>query len=81
MTNSRPHLETVIDAGVRTIVYDGDADYILNFNGVENMVNNLQTQFTTEFHQQSFTNWTVAGQPAGLFKNAGTFSYVRVFGA
>ena len=25
MTNSRPHLETVINAGVRTIVYDGDA--------------------------------------------------------
>lgn len=25
MTNSRPNLETVINAGVRTIVYDGDA--------------------------------------------------------
>ena len=25
MTNSRPFLETVINAGVRTIVYDGDA--------------------------------------------------------
>ena len=25
MTNSRPHLEAVIDAGVRTVVYDGDA--------------------------------------------------------
>lgn len=25
MTNSRPHLETVINAGVRTIIYDGDA--------------------------------------------------------
>ncbi|KAJ3556291.1 hypothetical protein NM688_g2106 [Phlebia brevispora] len=81
MTNSRPLLETVIDAGVRTIVFDGDADYILNFNGVEAMVNNLQTQFTTEFHALSFSNWTVAGQPAGLMKNAGTFSYVRIFGA
>lgn len=25
MTNSRPFLETVINAGVRTIIYDGDA--------------------------------------------------------
>lgn len=25
MTNSRPNLETVINAGVRTIIYDGDA--------------------------------------------------------
>jgi len=81
MTNSRPFLETVIDAGVRTIVYDGDADYILNFNGVEAMVNNLQTQFTAEYQQQEFANFTVKGQPAGIFKNAGTFSYVRIFGS
>ncbi|CAL1708590.1 unnamed protein product [Somion occarium] len=81
MTNSRPLLETVINAGVRTVVYDGDADYILNFNGVEAMVDNLQTQFTTLYHQQSFSNWTVAGRVTGLVKNAGTFSYVRFFGA
>jgi carboxypeptidase C (cathepsin A) len=81
MTNSRPNLETVINAGVRTIIYDGDADYILNFNGVEAMVNNLQTQFSTTFKATSFTNFTVAGQLTGIFKNAGTFSYVRIYGA
>ncbi|KAH9480108.1 Carboxypeptidase S1 [Psilocybe cubensis] len=79
--NSRPDLETVINAGVRTIVYDGDADYILNFNGVEAMVNALDTQFTTLFKQQQFQTYTVAGQTAGQFKNAGLFSYVRIFGA
>ncbi|RDX39751.1 alpha/beta-hydrolase [Lentinus brumalis] len=81
MHNSRPDLETVIKAGVRTIIYDGDADYILNFNGVEAMVNALQTQFTAEYKQQQFANYTVKGQAAGVFKNAGTFSYVRIFGA
>lgn len=81
MHNSAPNLETVINAGVRTLIYDGDADYILNFNGVEAMVNNLQTQFSAQFAQTPFSNFTVAGQPAGLFKNAGTFSYVRIFGA
>ncbi|GBE84794.1 Carboxypeptidase S1 [Sparassis crispa] len=81
MRNSRPNLETVINSGVRTIVYDGDADYILNYMGVEAMVANLQTDFSSQFAQQQFTNWTVAGQPAGIYKNAGTFSYVRIFGA
>jgi hypothetical protein len=38
MRTSKPLLETVIDAGVRTLIYDGDADYILNFKGVEAMV-------------------------------------------
>ncbi|KAH9915914.1 serine carboxypeptidase [Fomitopsis serialis] len=81
MRNSRPDLEYVIDSGVRTIVFDGDADYILNFKGVEAMVAALQTDFSSEFNQLEFTNWTVNGEPAGLYKNAGTFSYVRIFGA
>jgi carboxypeptidase C (cathepsin A) len=38
MRTSLPDLEKVINAGVRTVIYDGDADYILNFNGVEAMV-------------------------------------------
>ncbi|KAI0751671.1 alpha/beta-hydrolase [Daedaleopsis nitida] len=81
MHNSRPDLEKVIDAGVRTIVYDGDADYILNFHGVEAMVDALQTKFAAEYAQQEFANFTVRGQPTGVFKNAGTFSYVRILGA
>ena len=81
MHNSRPNLETVIDAGVRTLVYDGDADYILNFNGVEAMVDNLQTKFSSEYAKQEFANYTVNGVATGLYKNAGTFSYVRIFGA
>ncbi|KAG5722929.1 Carboxypeptidase S1 [Termitomyces sp. T112] len=81
MRNSRPNLETVIDAGVRVIVFDGDADYICNFHGVEAMVDALQTKFTSLYQQQQFTNYTVNGQVAGIYKNAGTFSYMRVFGA
>lgn len=30
---------------------------------------------------QDFTDFTVNGQPAGLYKTAGTFSYVRFYGA
>ncbi|KAI0310168.1 serine carboxypeptidase [Amylostereum chailletii] len=81
MRNSRPDLERVIDSGVRTVVYDGDADFILNYHGVEAMVDNLQTKFSAEYHQEQFSNFTVNGVSAGVFKNAGTFSYVRFFGA
>jgi len=38
MRTSRPDLEKVINAGVRTVIYDGDADYIVNFKGIEAMV-------------------------------------------
>jgi carboxypeptidase C (cathepsin A) len=59
----------------------GDADYILNFHGIESMVGALQTKFSAQFATQSLANFTVKGVPAGVFKNAGTFSYLRVFGA
>jgi carboxypeptidase C (cathepsin A) len=36
--SSRSNLELVINAGVRTVIYDGDADYICNYMGVEAMV-------------------------------------------
>ena len=36
--SSSSNLELVIDAGVRTVIYDGDADYICNYMGVEAMV-------------------------------------------
>ncbi len=38
MRSKREALEQVIDAGVRTVIYAGDADYIVNYKGVEAMV-------------------------------------------
>ena len=38
MRTSKPDLENVINSGVRTLIFDGDADYIVNFVGVEAMV-------------------------------------------
>jgi carboxypeptidase C (cathepsin A) len=81
MRNSGPDLETVINAGVRTVIYVGDADYILNFYGVEAMVNGLQTQFSATYKTQAFQNFNIRGQSAGIYKNAGSLSYVRFYGA
>ena len=38
MRSSLPDLEVVINSGVRTVLYDGDADFICNYKGVEAMV-------------------------------------------
>ncbi|KAJ7935823.1 alpha/beta-hydrolase [Mycena leptocephala] len=81
MRSSLPHLEQVIDSGVRVMIYDGDADYICNFMGVEAMTTTLKTKFSAEFSQQEFAPYMVNGQLAGQFKTAGTFSYVRIYGA
>ncbi|KAJ6496192.1 Alpha/Beta hydrolase protein [Mycena sanguinolenta] len=81
MRTSLPDLEFVINSGVRVTIYDGDADYILNFNGVEAMIASLQTKFSAQFDKQEFAPYKVNGMLAGQFKNAGTFSYVRIYGA
>lgn len=41
----------------------------------------MQTKFSSVYKQQAFSTWKVAGQTTGLYKNAGTLSYVRVYGA
>ncbi|KAF7304454.1 Carboxypeptidase [Mycena chlorophos] len=81
MRSSLPDLELVINSGVRVLIYDGDADYILNFDGVEAMIASLNTSFSAEFNKQTFTPFHVDGLLAGPYKNAGTFSYVRIYGA
>ncbi|KAH8922642.1 alpha/beta-hydrolase, partial [Atractiella rhizophila] len=81
MKNARPALEKVIDAGIKTLIYVGDADYLANYIGIERMIGVFNTSLDIASRSQSLQNWTVARQPAGLYFNAGTFSYVRVFGA
>ena len=44
-------------------------------------VANLNTSLTQDFSSTDFTNYTVNGNVAGLVKNLGTFSYLRVYGA
>jgi hypothetical protein len=41
----------------------------------------MNTTFSAQFAQQNFANYTVDGAVAGIYKNAGTFSYARFFGA
>jgi carboxypeptidase C (cathepsin A) len=44
-------------------------------------MDNLETKFTTEYKGQALKNYTVDGTVAGVYKNAGTLSYLRVHGA
>jgi carboxypeptidase C (cathepsin A) len=44
-------------------------------------VDALDTQFTQIYKQQTFKPYSVDGQVTGQYKNAGRFSYVRIYGA
>ena len=46
-----------------------------------NKVDALDTRFTQIYKQQTFEPYSVDGQVTGQYKNAGTFSYLRIYGA
>ena len=46
-----------------------------------NKVDALDTRFTPIYKRQEFKPYCVNGQVTGQYKNAGTFSYVRIYGA
>ncbi|KAJ7138626.1 alpha/beta-hydrolase [Mycena filopes] len=83
MRSQLPNLESVIDAGVRVLIYNGDADFIVNYQGVEDMLATLQTKSNTAalFNAAALKTYTVAGHAAGLFKSGGNISYVRITAA
>ncbi|KAG0147667.1 hypothetical protein CROQUDRAFT_61494 [Cronartium quercuum f. sp. fusiforme G11] len=81
MLDSSTKLERIINSGIRTLIFAGDADYIVNYMGVEAMVDTLKTKFSTHYRQQNFTNWIIDGELAGFYKNSGTLSYLRILGA
>ncbi|KAJ7477378.1 serine carboxypeptidase [Mycena latifolia] len=81
MRSTLPALESVLDAGVRVTIYNGDADFIVNYQGIENMLASMTTGAGKALNKQSFATYTVGGRTAGIYKAAGLLSYVRVSGA
>ncbi|KAJ7171459.1 Alpha/Beta hydrolase protein [Mycena filopes] len=70
MRSQLPNLESVIDAGVRVLIYNGDADFIVNYQGVEDMVR-LPLPFPP----------FLARHPCSLPFAPGNVSHARVWGA
>ncbi|KAF9029483.1 serine carboxypeptidase [Hymenopellis radicata] len=83
MRSTRGSLEDVIERGVKVIILDGDADFICNYQGVENLIDGIDASLGLSLSK--FKDYTVDGQPAGLYKTAGktatSFTYVRFYGA
>ncbi|KAI0775149.1 Alpha/Beta hydrolase protein [Trametes elegans] len=71
----------VVNDGVKAVLYVGDADYLFNYFGIETILDQMDTKYSEEWAKQAFFNFTVHGEAAGLYKNAGQLHYLRVFGA
>lgn len=71
-------LPEMLEAGVRTLIYAGDQDFICNWLGNRRWVDALPWANASGWHAARDRLWTVDGQQAGSFRSAGALSFLRV---
>ncbi|BDD60985.1 hypothetical protein MAP00_006071 [Monascus purpureus] len=82
--NSRtflPTLSQVVRTGIQVLIWAGDADWICNWLGVQDVVNAVAFPGTLEFRRKPLVPYTVGGEAKGTFKAVDNLSFLRVFEA
>lgn len=68
-------------AGVRTLIFSGDADFIVHWYGSEAFTLSLEWSGSSGFRSAQKTTWTYEGQAAGEARSFGPLTFLRVFDA
>ncbi|KAJ2840763.1 hypothetical protein J3B02_006174, partial [Coemansia erecta] len=71
----------LLEAGIRVLIYAGDADFICNWYGNKAWAQELEWSGSQGFGSESDHEWAVDGKAAGEARSHKNFSFVRVFGA
>jgi len=74
-------LSTVVQSGITTLIWAGDADWICNWFGGFAVANAITYSGTAAFNAKAVASYTVSGAASGTFKTVGNLSWLRVFGA
>ena len=76
-----PELNSVVQSGIRVVVWAGDADWICNWVGNYNAAQNVEFGGQDAFRAAELAPYTVNGAEGGMFKTQDNFSFLRVYGA
>ncbi|KAJ1949734.1 hypothetical protein FBU59_001011 [Linderina macrospora] len=71
----------LLDAGIRVLIYAGDADWICNWYGNKAWSEALEWSGKGGFQAEKDADWVVDGKAAGEARSYKNFSFLRVFGA
>ncbi|KAJ2862817.1 hypothetical protein GGI22_002099 [Coemansia erecta] len=81
----RPYVHEIpplLEAGIRVLIYAGDADFICNWYGNKAWAEELEWSGKLSFAGELDRDWVAAsGKAAGEARTYKNFSFVRVFGA
>ncbi|KAI8319171.1 hypothetical protein GQ54DRAFT_299559 [Martensiomyces pterosporus] len=71
----------LLDAGIRVLIYNGDADWICNWYGGKAWALNLEWPGNDAFNDAEDLVWNVAAKQAGEVRSFANFTLPRVFEA
>lgn len=81
MVNLAPKVTDILNEGLDVLVYSGDKDFICNWRGGEAWTNQVKWDGAAEYAKVNYTDWNVAGKPAGALKSHKNLKFLRVFDA
>ncbi|CAK4069478.1 unnamed protein product [Aphanomyces euteiches] len=80
-TNYAPFVETVLNAGLRVILYAGDADMACNWQGNNVWPNLLSWHGAKDYAKTDFKPFKVNGTEVGQFRATSQLAFVRLYNA
>jgi carboxypeptidase C (cathepsin A) len=81
MLDLEPQMQTILDSGVRVLVYSGDKDFICNWRGGEAWTLDVKWLGKDDFGKEQYKDWMVESKKVGEFKNFQNLTFIRVFDA
>jgi len=81
MLDLSPKVTDLLNAGLDTLVYSGDKDFICNWRGGEAWTNVVPWTGHDNFSGAKYEDWKVDGKAAGALKTEKNLKFLRVFDA
>ena len=81
MVDIEPLIPTMLEAGVRVLIYAGDKDFICNWMGNKRWTLAMPWAGQQSFNDAKETPFVVDGQDAGSFIHSGPLTFMRVYNA
>ncbi|KAI7895973.1 prepro-carboxypeptidase Z [Mucor mucedo] len=79
--DSSPALASLLNNGVRVLNYVGDADYLCNWYGNYETMEQLRFNGSSEYNKQSLKPWIYRGREVGQMKGTNRLTFIRVYNA
>ena len=74
-------LSSVVRAGVKVLIWTGDADYVCNWIGTKRVAEACDWPARAAFADKEMSAYTVNGEEKANFKTTENLTYMTVYGA